>query len=150
MANEAWIKRQTATPEARKLYEEERLILWTTEVIAEAMVNRDLTRAQVAEALGTSRPNVTQLLSGSRNMTLRTLAGLAHACGMRASIHLEPLTDSVFAPLQERTIQGIRLGRVVEPVFESQLTLQPSPPALEMNSEDPVAMQVTEGLALVA
>ena len=149
MANEAWIKRQTATPEARKLYEEERLILWTTEAIAEAMADRSLTRAQVAEALGTSRPNVTQLLSGSRNMTLRTLAGLAHACGMRASFHLEPLTDSVFAPLEDRTIQNFRLVRV-EPVLQSQFTLQPLPHTPEMNSVDPVAMQVASGLALVA
>ena len=79
MANRGWIERQTASPESRRMYEEERFILWATEAVAEAMANQGLTRAQLAEALGTSRPNVTQLLSGSRNMTLRTLAALAHA-----------------------------------------------------------------------
>lgn len=91
--NQAWIERQTASPESRRLYEEERLILWATEAVAEAMARSGFTRAQLAEALGTSRPNVTQLLSGSRNMTLRTLAAVAHACGARADIRLEPLTD---------------------------------------------------------
>ena len=91
MTNRGWIERQTASPESRRTYEEERLILWATEAVAEAMANQRLTRTQLAEALGTSRPNVTQLLSGSRNMTLRTLAALAHACGMRVDLKIEPL-----------------------------------------------------------
>ena len=49
MANEAWIARQTAMPEARRRYEEERLILWTTEAIREAMDELGLTRADLAE-----------------------------------------------------------------------------------------------------
>ena len=98
MDNETWVKRQTATPEARRLYEEERLILWATEAIAETIEEQGRTRADVAKALGTSRPNVTQLLNGSRNMTLRTLAALAHACGMRADITLEPLPRLAHKP----------------------------------------------------
>ena len=101
MANEAWIKRQTESPEARRRYEEERLILWTTEAIWKAMDNQGLTRAELAVRLGTSRANVTQLLSGTRNMTLRSLAGLAHACGLRADVNLEELADSVFTELDE-------------------------------------------------
>ncbi|MCY4574259.1 MAG: helix-turn-helix transcriptional regulator [Gemmatimonadetes bacterium] len=104
MANETWIERQTRTPEARRRYEQERLILWTTEAICEAMEKRGVNHAAIAGKLGTSRANVTQLLSGSRNMTLRSLAALAHACGMRAEIGLEKLTDSVFAPIEEYTI----------------------------------------------
>lgn len=105
MANEAWINRQTRTPEARRRYEEERLILWTAEVIAEAMAEAGLTRAAVAEALGTSRANVTQLLSGSRNMTLRSLAALAHACGKRAEVRIEAPRESALVPLAEETIR---------------------------------------------
>lgn len=104
MANEAWIERQTRTPEARRRYEQERLILWTTEAICEAMEKRGLNHAAIARKLGTSRANITQLLSGSRNMTLRSLAGLAHACGFRAEIGLEELTDSVFTPIEDHTI----------------------------------------------
>ncbi len=110
MANEAWIERQTRTPEARRQYEEERLILWTTEAICEAMEERGLNRAAIAGKLGTSRANVTQLLSGSRNMTLRSLAGLAHACGMRVEIGLEELADSVFVPIEDHTIAVVGYG----------------------------------------
>ena len=105
MANEAWIKRQTETPEARRRYEEERLILWTTEAIWKAMDEQGLTRAEMAAKLGTSRANITQLLSGTRNMTLRSLASLAFACDMRAEVGLEELTASVFNSIDDQTIE---------------------------------------------
>ena len=104
MANEAWIKRQTESPEARGRYEEERLILWTTEAIWRAMDDQGLTRAELAERLGTSRANVTQLLSGTRNMTLRSLAALAHACRLRADVHLKKLADSLFTEVDDCTV----------------------------------------------
>ncbi|MDE2873837.1 MAG: helix-turn-helix transcriptional regulator [Gemmatimonadota bacterium] len=99
--SEAWIARQAKDPEFRQFYEEERLILWTTEEIAGAMVDQGISRADIAERIGTSRANVTQLLSGSRNMTLRSLARLAYACGMRAVIQLEDMADSVFTPAED-------------------------------------------------
>lgn len=96
MTNEAWIERQTKDRKARKRYEEERLILWTTERIAHEMEARDLSKSDLAEILGTSRAHITQVLSGSRNMTLRTLGDLAFACGMRADVRLEPLRAGEF------------------------------------------------------
>ncbi len=128
MTNRGWIERQTASPESRRLYEEERLILWATEAVAKAMANQGLTRAQLAGALGTSRPNVTQLLSGSRNMTLRTLAALAHACGARAAVQLEPLSDWRFEQLGERAVQRLRYAKVqpVVPITLTQLELDQS------------------------
>ena len=101
--SEAWIARQTKDPEFRQFYEAERLILWTTEEIAEAMVVQGLSRADIADRIGTSRANITQLLSGSRNMTLRSLAKLAYACGMRAAIQFEELSDGVFTPVEDHT-----------------------------------------------
>ncbi len=113
VANEAWIERQTKSPEARRLYEQERLILWTTEAIWTAMDDQGLTRAELAERLGTSRANVTQLLSGTRNMTLRSLAALAHACGLRADVHLRDLTDAAFTELDDSTAGGSGVLRLV-------------------------------------
>lgn len=104
MANEAWIRRQTESTEARRRYEEERLILWTTEAIWKVMDEQGLTRAELADKLGTSRANVTQLLSGTRNMTLRSLAALAHACGLRADVQLQELADSVFTDVDDHIV----------------------------------------------
>ena len=137
MANEAWIKRQTESPEARKRYEEERLILSTTEAIWKAMDDAGLTRADLAARLGTSRANVTQLLSGNRNMTLRSLAGLAHACGMRAETYLEELTDSVFTRI-ETVVQA--------PQVRSFSTAPAAPPLLlDLSSLGPISHPTTPG-----
>lgn len=124
MANEAWIKRQTETPEARRRYEEERLILWTTEAIWKAMDEHGLTRAEIAEKLGTSRANITQLLSGSRNMTLRSLASLAFACEMRAEVRVENLTASGFISIDHHTIEVSR-SRPVRFWTEPQVAGEP-------------------------
>ena len=112
MDNELWNGRQTRTRESYRRYEEERLILRTAEVIAQAMEEAGLTRATLAGALNTSRSNVTQLLSGSRNMTVRSLAALAHACGRRAEVQLKLLSDSIV----EEDPQGVEssLGRLAE------------------------------------
>lgn len=119
--SEAWITRKIMTPEIRRFYEEERLILWTTEEIAGAMADLDLSRADVAKKIGTSRANVTQLLSGSRNMTLRSLAKLAFACGMRAEIQLGELNDTVFNEVGAETM----------PVLDT-VTFSTEPPSPEL------------------
>ena len=90
-SNAGWIDRQTHTPEARRLYEQERLALWVSEALAQAMAESGLSKADLAERLGTSRAHITQVLSGSRNMTLRTVADLAWACNQRAEFQMDPL-----------------------------------------------------------
>ncbi len=76
---------------ATQMREQERLVLWTTEEIVEAMDAAGVTQAELARRLGTSRAHVSALLRGRRNMTLRTLAEVAHALGRRVEISLAPL-----------------------------------------------------------
>ncbi len=52
-----------------------------------------MVRADLARRLDTSRANVTQLLSGRRNLTLHTLADLAAACRYRVRLSLRPALD---------------------------------------------------------
>ncbi len=64
-------------------------LLWdVTEAIARAMDRRGITRAELARRLGTTPANVTQLLRGRRNMTLKSLARVAAALGMEPVIRL--------------------------------------------------------------
>ena len=114
--HKAWIERQTKTPEARRLYEEERLIAWATEAICEAMNRSGISKAELAASQGTSRAYVTQLLAGSKNMTLRTLARIAFACGKR---------------VKKPRLEGLREGkyinhpiRVVLPVKRRPITIK--------------------------
>lgn len=94
--NEAWIERQTATPEARRLYEQERLVLWATSALSEVMEESNVSKAELARRMGTSRANVTLLLAGGRNMTLRTFAEVAFRLGRRVDVKLEPLREGRF------------------------------------------------------
>jgi transcriptional regulator with XRE-family HTH domain len=71
--------RQQHEPEFDRLVEQESLILEATETICQLMEELGVTRAALAERTGTSKGYITQLLSGRRNMTLRTLADLAYA-----------------------------------------------------------------------
>lgn len=74
-----------------RVYEQERFILQVQELIAAAIEKKQITRTTVAKALGKNRSFVTQALSGGRNLTLKSAADLAHACGYRLVPFLERL-----------------------------------------------------------
>jgi transcriptional regulator with XRE-family HTH domain len=73
--------------EGMKLYQQERVILEATERICEAMEEQGFTRKELADALGTSKSFISQLLDGSRNMTLRTLSDVFLALGL--AVHVD-------------------------------------------------------------
>ncbi|WP_114282519.1 helix-turn-helix domain-containing protein [Acidiferrobacter thiooxydans] len=72
----------------RKVYAQEGLILDVTESIWGVLEKRGWNKKTLADALGTSRAHVTQLLDGSRNMTLRTLSDIAFSLHMRVNVRL--------------------------------------------------------------
>jgi 3-oxoacyl-(acyl-carrier-protein) synthase len=106
--NEAWAQRQERTEEARRGYERERLILWTLDSVAELLADAGVSKADVARKLGTSRAHVTQVFSGSRNVTLNTISDLAWACGKRAVVRFEPLRSGEYIsqPMVLRSTQA--------------------------------------------
>lgn len=61
--------------------EERRLIALATSRILDEMDAAGLSQAELARKIGVTDAHVSQVLSGSRNMTLRTLATLALGCG---------------------------------------------------------------------
>lgn len=80
------------SPENERQFAEEGLILEVAEAIFQAMETKNMSKSDLAASLGKSKAYVSQLLSGSRNMTLRTLADIAFALGMKAAFKLrEPL-----------------------------------------------------------
>lgn len=94
--NEEWVCRQDSSDETRRDYEKERLVLWATDLIAELMTQKGVSKADLARKLGTSRAHITQMLSGSRNVTLNTLADTAWALGRRVVIKTEPLRAGAY------------------------------------------------------
>jgi transcriptional regulator with XRE-family HTH domain len=58
------------------------------------MHREGINRKELAERLGSSRSHVTQLLSGERNFTLRTLAEIAFTLGRRVHLATQSTTES--------------------------------------------------------
>jgi transcriptional regulator with XRE-family HTH domain len=73
-------------PEFRKLLAQEELILEVTETICDILENEKVSRKELSDRLGKSKGFVSQLLNGSRNLTLRTVADILHVLGYRASL----------------------------------------------------------------
>ncbi|MGO9592987.1 MAG: XRE family transcriptional regulator [Steroidobacteraceae bacterium] len=117
-----------STPERQRLFAEERLIALVTEEIYEAM-NRGKTvsKTDLASTLGKSKAFVSQLLNGSRNMTLRTLAGIAHSLHAVVEIHLrdkhvhenwQPLSGAI--AMQLRSPLDVRFECMNDNVAEAE------------------------------
>jgi plasmid maintenance system antidote protein VapI len=79
-----------STPESEALLAEERLVLSATEMVYEAMERAGVNKQELAEMLDVQPSEVSQRLSGRRNLTLRTLARMLHVLGKRAELNLKP------------------------------------------------------------
>lgn len=71
-----------------KLVVEELLIAEVTEAIWQAMENEGCSKTELAKRMGASKGYISQVLNGSRNMTLRTLADICHALAVKPDFHL--------------------------------------------------------------
>ena len=83
-----------ADPKRHRIYEREALALQASEMILGLMEREGVTKAELAERIQASRAHVTQVLDGSRNMTVHTLADLAFALGHRVELDSMPLTGN--------------------------------------------------------
>jgi transcriptional regulator with XRE-family HTH domain len=70
-------------PERRRILEQERVMVDATELVCNAMDFRRIKRSELADKMGRSKAYVTQILRGSQNLTLRTLADVFHAMNCR-------------------------------------------------------------------
>lgn len=83
-----WFRR---TPEAEALFAEERLMLSATEMVHGALDEKGMSKKQLAELLEVTPTEVSQRLSGRRNLTLRSLARMMHVLGYRVRLNSETL-----------------------------------------------------------
>lgn len=96
-------------PERITVYEQERLLVEAAEQVSAAMESAGVSKAELARRLGKTRGFITQVLSGERNMTLRTLADLASALDTRLTI----------VPASHSEALEARLERVREALAEA-------------------------------
>ena len=88
------------TEEGRREFMKEELAFDATEKIAELMEITNVSKSELAKRTGNSKAYITQVLSGTRNMTVHTLAGLAFALGYRIMFNAAPIkNDAVGTPV---------------------------------------------------
>jgi transcriptional regulator with XRE-family HTH domain len=80
-----WIESQD---DGGRAFAQERLIVATTEALWARMEERGMNKAELAASLTCSKAYISQLLNGTRNMTLRTLADVAFSLACTAKIYL--------------------------------------------------------------
>lgn len=80
--------------ESLRLLAEETAVLEATELVAECLEHRHVNRAGLASRLGVSRSEITQRLSGKRNLSVRTLGAMFHELGYRLRFDAEDLAHA--------------------------------------------------------
>jgi transcriptional regulator with XRE-family HTH domain len=78
-------------PKRRRIYEREALAFEASELIARLMEDQEVNKSELAARVGTSKSHITNLLSGSRNMTMHTLADLTFVLGHKVEMKASPL-----------------------------------------------------------
>lgn len=76
-----------------KLVQQEDFILEVTEALVEALRQSGMNQSDLAKRLGCTRGFVSQLINGGRNLTLRTVADVAHAIGVQPKFSVCPERD---------------------------------------------------------
>ena len=77
--------------EGHRLLQQEALAFAASELVYSLMEQEGISKSKLAEISGKSRAFVTQVLSGSRNMTMHTLADLMFALDHRIELDVRPL-----------------------------------------------------------
>ncbi|QZD97173.1 helix-turn-helix DNA binding domain protein [Gordonia phage Floral] len=88
MTSNSWLN---PSPEMERMVSEEQLILACTELVYQAMDDAGVeSKQELATMLGVSKNEISQRLSGKRNLTVKTLAAMLHVLGREAEVTLRP------------------------------------------------------------
>ncbi len=83
-------------PENRRIFEQERVLVDASELVSTAMEFRGVNRSQLAARLKCSKAYVTQVLRGSQNLTLKTLADVFYGLNCRLVLGAVTETGVIF------------------------------------------------------
>lgn len=87
--------RITKSKEGMQIWQQERIIFEATERICELMEMQEISRADLARNLGTTKSYITQLLDGRANMTLRKLSDVFVSLGRAVHLSDELITTEL-------------------------------------------------------
>lgn len=118
---EQWANQNEANA---KLFAQEVLITQTTEEIWKAMEEAGINKTDLANKMAATKGYVSQILNGSRNMTLRTLADICFALDYQPTLRLEPKKSTggwqtnsrETLPIKSSKLRYAKTGNVITPM----------------------------------
>ena len=128
-------------PEFRKEFAVEGAIADASQIICDLLDRKNMNKADLARLLQKTPAYVSQLLSGKTNMTVRTLAEVAHALGFKIEINVGDIEGAVVdisASAEEGSADGTNPDRNAELKyhFRSRLLRHPPKYSYRMPSEE--------------
>lgn len=78
------------SPEANRMLAEERALVRAAELVADRVERGGIRRKALAKRLGITASELSQRLSGRRNLTVRSLAAMAHEMGLELVLGMKP------------------------------------------------------------
>jgi len=96
-----------STAKGRRLLRQEDLILEVLEGFSGALAVEDISKTDLAKRLGKTKGFVSQILSGGRNLTLRTIADVCWALGYAPHFELKRERRSLGAISVQNTVQAV-------------------------------------------
>ena len=93
MNKPTWTEDLRSSPEGRRILERERIWIEATESLCALMDSQGVTSVELARRLEVSPARVSQLLSGTRNLTLASLADAFQALGRSLHVVHGPLAE---------------------------------------------------------
>lgn len=97
MSDEQQASAEGAAP-PRLVYERELLFGQAIETVAALLASQEITQRELAERLGRSEARVSRILKGGENTTLKTIADLGYALGIRFALVPVPLAERAGTP----------------------------------------------------
>ncbi len=91
MKNKSFLDNLIKELGSEKIYENEKLIFEVTEMIEQLMEDKKTNKSNLAQSLNVSISNISQMLNGTKNMTLKTVSDILFHLGERMTVAHESL-----------------------------------------------------------
>jgi antitoxin component HigA of HigAB toxin-antitoxin module len=112
-----WLHEHLGSAEEQRVYAQETLKLLVAETILQALDAANINRTVLAERIGKSKGYVSQVINGTRNMTLDTLADLLWASGRE-------IREIRHVPLGEMRVSTEMMDACLDSICNTRVTTQ--------------------------
>lgn len=134
MTTETWLQSRIRDVAGRVGYELERLLVGINEQIVSEMEKEGISRAELAARMQVDKAQITRMLNGPSNLTLKTVVSAASALGCRVSV-----PELVKIAEKKNRAVVVRFTRPASNTAEAEFTAVANQSPVENTTNDPAA-----------